>query len=435
MATARSWYSQLLKSQETAREQNRREQRRLQLELDQKHGIEFAARYRVKELDREQRLVSKELDRIRKGVHKPLAHEYVVSSPADKRSPIIVVDHKSQVRYSHEETSLYKSMVFLQNNPSALIPLISAHSQTPGYFETLERLTPGLAPDPKTIFTPNYKAARGSLDERDQRGTKYSKLSYRKSPVLRKNSPLSMHRNSPLVNKSPTEEDIKDHDGSLKHAHRSSPVDLKHAHRSSPVDLKHAHRSSPVDLKHAHRSSPVDLRPAHRSSPVDLKHAHRSSPVDLKHAHRSSPVDLRPAHRLSPVDLKHAHRSSPVDLKHVHRSSPVGGLREETTGDVEVTQVDSELTKHHDDNINVHGDKTDTIDNKQAPETDSVTYQLIKTELLRNDEDLKLDLDLVDAGEESPMPEVSKHLFYIIKKILNFSFIIIFYYKLVVQKS
>ena len=392
MATARSWYSQLLKSQETAREQNRREQRRLQLELDQKHGIEFAARYRVKELDREQRLVSKELDRIRKGVHKPLAHEYVVSSPADKRSPIIVVDHKSQVRYSHEETSLYKSMVFLQNNPSALIPLISAHSQTPGYFETLERLTPGLAPDPKTIFTPNYKAARGSLDERDQRGTKYSKLSYRKSPVLRKNSPLSMHRNSPLVNKSPTEEDIKDHDGSLKHAHRSSPVDLKHAHRSSPVDLKHAHRSSPVDLKHAHRSSPVDL-----------KHAHRSSPVDLKHAHRSSPVDL-----------KHGQRSSPVDLKHAHRSSPVGGLRQDGTIDVEVTQVDPEDTKHPYNNINVHGDKTDAIDNKQAPETDSTIYRLIKTEPLRNDEDLKLDLDLVDAGEESPMPEVSKYIFYIL---------------------
>ena len=392
MATARSWYSQLLKSQETAREQNRREQRRLQLELDQKHGIEFAARYRVKELDREQRLVSKELDRIRKGVHKPLAHEYVVSSPADKRSPIIVVDHKSQVRYSHEETSLYKSMVFLQNNPSALIPLISAHSQTPGYFETLERLTPGLAPDPKTIFTPNYKAARDSLDERDQRGTKYSKLSYRKSPVLRKNSPLSMHRNSPLVNKSPTEEDIKDHDGSLKHAHRSSPVDLKHAHRSSPADLKHAHRSSPVDLKHVHRSSPVDL-----------KHAHRSSPVDLKNAHRSSPVDL-----------KHAHRSSPVDLKHAHRSSPVGGSREEGTIDDEVTQVHSEDTKHPDNNINFHEDKTDAIDNKQAPETDSITYKLIKTKPLRNDEDLKLDLDLVDAGKESPMPEVSKKLFYII---------------------
>ena len=369
MATARSWYSQLLKSQETAREQNRREQRRLQLELDQKHGIEFAARYRVKELDREQRLVSKELDRIRKGVHKPLAHEYVVSSPADKRSPIIVVDHKSQVRYSHEEATLYKSMVFLQNNPSALIPLISAHSQTPGYYETLERLTPGLAPDPKTIFIPNYKAGRGSLDERDQRGTKYSKLSYRKSPVLRKNSPLSMHRNSPLVNKSPTEEDIKDHDGSLKHAHRSSPVDVKHAHRSSPVDLKHAHRSSPVDLKHGHRSSPVDL--------------------------------------------KHAHRSSPVDLKHAHRSSPVGGSRKEGTRDVEVTQVDSEVTKHPDGSIHVQGDKTDAIDNKHAPETDSITYQLIKTETLRNDEDLKLDLDLVDAGEESSMPEVSKHLFYI----------------------
>ena len=391
MATARSWYSQLLKSQETAREQNRREQRRLQLELDQKHGIEFAARYRVKELDREQRLVSKELDRIRKGVHKPLAHEYVVSSQADKRSPIIVVDHKSQVRYSHEEASLYKSMVFLQNNPSALIPLISAHSQTPGYYETLERLTPGLAPDPKTIFTPNYKAGRGSLDGRDQRGPKYSKISYRKSPVLRKNSPLSMHRNSPLVNKSPTEEDMKDHDGSLKHAHRLSPVDLKHAHRSSPVDLKHAHRSSPEDLKHAQRSSPVDL-----------KHAHRSSPMDFKHAHRSSPEDL-----------KHAHRSSPVDLKHAHRSSPVGGLREEGTRDVEVTQVDAEDTKYPDNNINVHGDKTDTIDNKQTPETDSITCRLIKTEPLRNDEDLKLDLDLVDAGKEIPMPEVSKHLFYI----------------------
>ena len=196
-----NWYSQMIKSQETVRERNRREQRRFQLQLDEKHGPEFAAKYRVKELNREQRIVSKELERIRKGVHKPLAHEYMASSPTEKRAPVIVVDHKSTVGYTQEETSLYKAMLFLQNNPAALVPIISAHSQSQAYFDTLERISPNLTPQPRTSFVPNYlKTNKGTLDE-DPLVTKYSALLYRQSPVLRKNSPFSRHRKSPVVSK------------------------------------------------------------------------------------------------------------------------------------------------------------------------------------------------------------------------------------------
>ena len=208
MATPKNWYAQMVKSQETARERNRREQRRLQIHLDQRSGPEFTAKYRVKELNREQRIISKELDRIRKGIHKPPAHEYAASSPVEKREVFSFSDLKSAVFYSQEETNLYRTMVFMQNNPSALVPIVDAHAQSQAYFETLQRVTPSFTPSPRELFVPNYlKRFKGTEvpEERHLNITKYSALLYRQSPVLRKNSPViqgntsSLKRNSPVV--------------------------------------------------------------------------------------------------------------------------------------------------------------------------------------------------------------------------------------------
>ena len=209
MSTTKNWHAQMVKSQETAREQNRREQRRLQVHLDQKNGPEFAAKYRLKELNREQRIIGKELDRIRKGVNKPLANEYAASCPVEKRDMFRFSDLKSTVIYSQAETNLYRTMVFMQNNPSALVPIVDAHSHSQAYFDTIQRCTPGFTPSPREQFVPHYlKRFKGTdvSEEKNPYTTKYSAILYRQSPLLRKNSPVthernvSSNRNGPVVN-------------------------------------------------------------------------------------------------------------------------------------------------------------------------------------------------------------------------------------------
>lgn len=215
-----NWYSQMIKSQETARERNKREQRRLQLQMVQKHGPEFAAKYRVKELNREQKIISKELDRIRKGVHKPLTNEYTASSPVEKKTPFTFSAPKSTVIYTREETNFYKAMLFLQNNPSALVPVVNAHSHSYAYYETLHRMSPGVTPEPQRSFAPSYLKRSKETAIPDPTLVKYSALLYRQSPMLRKNSPIFHLKNFPLERISPTSEIVK----SVSLPHRPSPL-------------------------------------------------------------------------------------------------------------------------------------------------------------------------------------------------------------------
>lgn len=254
-----SWYSQMVKSQETARERNKREQRRLQLELDQKHGPEFAAKYRVKELNREQRIVSKELERIRKGVHKPLANEYTASTPAEKRAPFSI----SAVTYSREETTLYKAMLFLQNNPSALIPIVDAHSQSRAYLETLQRISPSLTPEPKK-FVPKYlKSVRG--DEHSygvsHQMSKYSTLLYRQSPILRKNSPLMQRKSPALIRNSPTHDGLKQNHS----PHGPSPLTEVHNTGTHDKNVNPTEMKSKVSASNEIIQETGNLRPASES--------------------------------------------------------------------------------------------------------------------------------------------------------------------------
>ncbi|XP_046381740.1 uncharacterized protein LOC124152745 [Haliotis rufescens] len=65
----KSWTSQFRNS-EIARAQNKREERLLSLEIDSRRGIKDEHKYRMKNYEQEQRMVERELDRIRQGMKK-----------------------------------------------------------------------------------------------------------------------------------------------------------------------------------------------------------------------------------------------------------------------------------------------------------------------------------------------------------------------------
>ncbi|XP_045199833.2 uncharacterized protein LOC123554042 [Mercenaria mercenaria] len=210
-----SWYNQMMKSQELARERNRREERRQQGE---KYGPQFVAKYHLAALDKEKKIIEKELERIRKGIHRPPKLDDHVHNKANH---ILTVPsahfreskHHNQTinpEYSKEEDHLYDAILFLQNNPSALVPILSAHAQSDAYLETLERITPRLTNDapPNTSFVPKYLKEHASKSEKADLVNKYTALLHRHSPILRRNSPLASrkkidspvtHRDSPLL--------------------------------------------------------------------------------------------------------------------------------------------------------------------------------------------------------------------------------------------
>ena len=71
-----SWYETQFKNLQVARQRNKQEERRLQLVLDRKHGLRAIHEWRLEEVNKEQRLVERELERIRMGIHKvPLPGE------------------------------------------------------------------------------------------------------------------------------------------------------------------------------------------------------------------------------------------------------------------------------------------------------------------------------------------------------------------------
>jgi hypothetical protein len=226
-----SWYSQMLKSQELARERNRREERRVRGE---KYGPQFVANYHLAELNKEKRLIEKELERIRKGIHRqPKLDEHVNHRANHILSVPPNYKHQQTINpeYSKEEDHLYDAILFLQNNPSALVPILSAHAHSDAYLETLERVTPRLTHDapPNTTFKQKYLSQGVSRTEKAELVNKYTALLQRHSPMLRRSSPLTSRRkvNSPLTHR----------DSHLLHntAHRDSPLLYDATHRDSPL--------------------------------------------------------------------------------------------------------------------------------------------------------------------------------------------------------
>lgn len=210
-----SWYAQMMKSQELVRERNRRVERRQQGE---RYGPMFVAKYHLAALDKEKKMIEKELERIRKGIHKTPKLEDSVQNKANHILSVTTprfLEQKSESpainpEYSKAEDHLYDAIVFLQNNPSALVPILSAHAQSDAYFETLERISPMLRKDPpqKKSFLPKYLTENVTKSEKNDLLSKYETLLHRNSPVLRRNSPLTKrkninspvtHRDSPLL--------------------------------------------------------------------------------------------------------------------------------------------------------------------------------------------------------------------------------------------
>ena len=105
-------------------------------------------------------------------------------------------DLKSTVIYSQAETNLYRDMVFMQNNPSALFPNVDAHSHSQAYVDTIQRCTSGFTPTPREQFVPHYLKRYEDTDvfeDKNPYTTKYSAILYRQSPVLRKKKMTRIH--------------------------------------------------------------------------------------------------------------------------------------------------------------------------------------------------------------------------------------------------
>ncbi|XP_048777611.2 uncharacterized protein LOC125681507 [Ostrea edulis] len=73
-------YKRQYKSQEFARELNKREQRRLDQEVGGRGGIEAEYRFNLDKVNQERKEIEKELNKIRGGVHKQLGHHATLSS-------------------------------------------------------------------------------------------------------------------------------------------------------------------------------------------------------------------------------------------------------------------------------------------------------------------------------------------------------------------
>lgn len=199
-----NWYSHMMKSYEIARAQNQRMERRMQGE---RFGPDFMAQARLAALDKEKKLIQRELERIRKGIHRPpkvgassLKNTHVLAVNSPRNLPSMETDYANNSidpEYSSDENKLYDAILFLQNNPSALVPILAAHSRSDAYLETLERISPRFAQDDtektytqqKSTFVPRYLQERATKAEKSELLNKYTSLLHRHSPVLRKSSP------------------------------------------------------------------------------------------------------------------------------------------------------------------------------------------------------------------------------------------------------
>ncbi|KAK3579690.1 hypothetical protein CHS0354_025676 [Potamilus streckersoni] len=130
------YYSRMFKSQEAAREQNRREQRRLNLEIEEKRA---GHRYNMETVRREQREIERELDKIRQVAHTNHVNVDVFSHHIRKSTRTHIINIVSPTK-SHEHMIAYKgsqkgddcrekqidkdeiskALLYLENHPDAL---------------------------------------------------------------------------------------------------------------------------------------------------------------------------------------------------------------------------------------------------------------------------------------------------------------------------
>lgn len=302
-----SWYSQMMKSGELARERNRREERR---EQGQRYGHKFVAQYQLAALDKEKRMVEKELERIRKGIHRiPKLQD----SKQTRGNNIVAVSsprfleqkprqHAINSDYSKDADHLYGAILFLQNNPSALVPILNAHTQSGSYLETLERVTPltnKRQGKTKQSYVPKYLQERESKSERSDVVSKYSTLLQRpKSPFLNRNSPLlnTKQRNNPLLNtklgNSPLLNTEQGNSPLLNTNERNSPL-LNTKQGNSPL-LNTNQGNSPFVLNTKQRISPF-LHTKQRNSPLTpVLHLHHGTPetLDFRNNNMTSRSDI-----------------------------------------------------------------------------------------------------------------------------------------------
>ena len=198
----------MMKSHEIARAQNQRIERRIK---GNRFGPDFVEQTRMAAIEKEKRMIQRELERIRKGVHRPprfgqsprkATHILNVNSYASVTIslPSLETDYvynSINPEYSKGEEKLYDSIVFLQNNPSALVPILDAHAQSDAYLETLERISPRITgnveepvvPAHRSPFVPRYLKERSVKSDKALLLRKYESLLRSHSPILRKKNP------------------------------------------------------------------------------------------------------------------------------------------------------------------------------------------------------------------------------------------------------
>lgn len=200
-----NWYSHMMRSYEVARAENQRMERR---EQGNKYGPEFVAQTRLAALNKEKRMIERELERIRKGIHRQPqlgdivqrkeGHVLTVKSPLKSDTNENDMEYNSapiEPEYSVEESKLYDTILFFHNNPSALVPILAAHARSDAYLETLERISPRLSVEnnkessQKQKFVPRYlKENFNKHSEKSELLNKYTSLLQRHSPELRRHT-------------------------------------------------------------------------------------------------------------------------------------------------------------------------------------------------------------------------------------------------------
>ncbi|KAL3872216.1 hypothetical protein ACJMK2_040154 [Sinanodonta woodiana] len=133
------YYSRMFKSQEAAREQNRREQRRLNLDMEEKRA---GHRYNMETVRREQREIERELEKIRQGAHGSLVNVDIFSHHIRKStrdhiinivSPTMTHERRIAFKGPHKENTftekpshsidnhgIFDALFYLKHNPEAM---------------------------------------------------------------------------------------------------------------------------------------------------------------------------------------------------------------------------------------------------------------------------------------------------------------------------
>ncbi|KAK3087109.1 hypothetical protein FSP39_001831 [Pinctada imbricata] len=102
-------YKRQYRLQESAREHNKREQRKFDIEMAGKSGIAAEYKFNVGKVNQEQRIIEKELERIRQGVHRPPGHLHTLSTEKKFHHPHFAA--LSAMKANAPTSSMHKNSV------------------------------------------------------------------------------------------------------------------------------------------------------------------------------------------------------------------------------------------------------------------------------------------------------------------------------------